>query len=121
MANSKLTAFQQDKAKYNRASNYLKAAYLSQAMAVSYFNDFLDILKEFGLNQYEVKQQANRINKEFDRFYNLLLKNMGSENKLEFAKDFDKIRNIFDDIFDSDELVEIQDVPQDVDNQEKVK
>ena len=110
MANNKLAAFQADKAKYNRANNYLKAAYLSQALSVAYLNDFLDILSEFGLNQYEVKQQANRVNKEFNSFYNLLIKNIGEESKLEFAHDFDMMRQVLDEIYDSDEEVVIETV-----------
>lgn len=102
--------FKTNKPKYNKCNNYLKASFLCYRLAIAYFNDCLDILQEFGLYTQETKQSANFLNKAFDNFYKTLTRKVNLEAKFDLAKDFDVMRAALDDIFDSEDEIDIETV-----------
>lgn len=84
-------------------NKHFSATYLTLSLAMNHFEQGVEILKEYGLTEHEIKRSINVIEKQFDKVdkeYRKLITDKGG--KL-FVEDYETVLNKFDKILGFDE------------------
>lgn len=82
---------------WDTLNRHLSAVYLLFSLGINHLEQAEDTLRRFGLCVRDIKQSANRIDKEFDRFDRLFQSILSDEGRRTlFAKDYEETLAKFD-------------------------